>query len=88
MQRNPTGTYIAEEVHGAVIVGAAVASPRHDLEDQHAEAEDVHLGRHEPVHRVLRRHVAAAEDMGGKGEVSSMLISYWGGLGTTAAVHG
>lgn len=60
--RSEPGTDITQEIHGAVAVGGAVASPGHDLEGQHAEAEDVDLGRHAPVHRVLWRHVAAAED--------------------------
>lgn len=45
-----------------VVRAAAAASPGHDLKGHHAEAEDVYLGRHAPVHRVLWCHVAAAEN--------------------------
>jgi hypothetical protein len=60
--RKPS-TDITQEIHGALVIRAAVDSPGHDLKGQHAQAEDIDLGRDVPVHRILWRHVAAAEDV-------------------------
>jgi len=55
-------TYITKEIDSAVVIRTAVASPGHNLKDQHTEAEDINLGRHPTVHYILWRHIAAAED--------------------------
>ena len=55
-------TYITKEIHSAVVIRAAVASPGHDLKDQHAEAKDVDLGRHTTMKYILWRHIATAAD--------------------------
>ncbi|WVZ66203.1 hypothetical protein U9M48_015460, partial [Paspalum notatum var. saurae] len=61
-KQNRHFTCIAKEIHIAVVIRSAVASPEHDLKEQYTKAEDVNLGRYTPTRYILWRHIAAAED--------------------------